>query len=343
MAFEPGLKQRLALGRETALKRALEANTQAAYYATWDAFTSLCIAQGVPIAFRWQQLAAWCVFWCENGYKGRTLKNHFTHFRSVATELNLKYPASKSRTARRIARLVRGLKKDHDGEVRRATPLTRRWLRLIFRACGVHSLRDLWRVQPSVATFVVRVAVAHDCCLRMCEHHDGLRVGMCETVSLRGAETVLLHLPEVKDKMRHNRICEMPVFGGLDSAGAMLQIYIARFHDGQPASSTLFPDWSDGDDQRRLPSTAPAGRFTRALRVAALAAGMRVDMVARVTPHSLRAGGCTSWLSGGAEEAWVQRQGGWRSSIYKLYYRPSAADMALMHEKLAAAACAAGG
>jgi len=40
------------------LKRALEANTQAAYYATWDAFTSLCIAQGVPIAFRWQQLAA---------------------------------------------------------------------------------------------------------------------------------------------------------------------------------------------------------------------------------------------------------------------------------------------
>ena len=70
---------------------------------------------------------------------------------------------------------------------------------------------------------------------------------------------------------------------------------------------------------------------------------MRMDMVARVTPHSLRAGGCTSWLSGGAEEAWVQRQGGWRSSIYKLYYRPSAADMALMHETLATAARAAGG
>ena len=63
----------------------------------------------------------------------------------------------------------------------------------------------------------------------------------------------------------------------------------------------------------------------------------------RSTPHSLRSGGCTDWLSAGMEEVWVQQQGGWRSSIFRLYFRPSAAELAGMHAKLEAAARATGG
>ena len=55
-------------------------------------------------------------------------------------------------------------------------------------------------------------------------------------------------------------------------------------------------------------------------------------------PHSLRAGGCTDYLSHGVNEVWVQRQGGWRSAIFKIYYRPMAADMAYMRDRLLAAA-----
>ena len=41
----------------------------------------------------------------------------------------------------------------------------------------------------------------------------------------------------------------------------------------------------------------------------------------------MRSGGATDYLSSGhMTEAWVQKQGGWLSSVFKIYYRPTDAD-----------------
>ena len=46
----------------------------------------------------------------------------------------------------------------------------------------------------------------------------------------------------------------------------------------------------------------------------------------RVTAHSMRAGGATDYLSWGMSGAFVQKQGGWLSDAYMIYYRPSTAE-----------------
>ena len=57
--------------------------------------------------------------------------------------------------------------------------------------------------------------------------------------------------------------------------------------------------------------------------------------------HSLRAGGATDYLaSGEVSESWVMRQGGWLSSIFRIYYRPLAADGRVMADRLTKAALA---
>ena len=71
------------------------------------------------------------------------------------------------------------------------------------------------------------------------------------------------------------------------------------------------------------------------MRVYAMAAGMAQEDVVRVRGHSLRAGGATDYLSSGMlTEAWVQKQGGWLSPIFKIYYRPMDADRGKMADLL---------
>lgn len=47
-----------------------------------------------------------------------------------------------------------------------------------------------------------------------------------------------------------------------------------------------------------------------------------------VTTHSLRAGGCTDLLQGGASHELVKRQGRWRSDCFLQYWRPEPAELA---------------
>jgi integrase len=63
------------------------------------------------------------------------------------------------------------------------------------------------------------------------------------------------------------------------------------------------------------------------MRRLAAKAGMPQADVQRLRGHSLRSGGATDYLSSGLlTEAWVQKQGGWLSQVFKIYYRPTEAD-----------------
>lgn len=334
MAPRRGLQQRLALAREQALNRALEPETWKRYFDTYEAYAHLCAAQGLPVRFAWQQLAAWCVFWVQQGFEASTLKNHFSAFSRVADELGMSFPRENSRTKRQLQRLRRGLEKECEG-VQHSTPLTRKWIMRMFKFAGVRSLADLELIPPPLLTFLARVSLAHTCMLRMCEHRDGLRVEHVTLVtSPNGDRSFRVSIPEVKDKLRHQpRVCDVPVGSGIHSAGAVLEVFLRVAHPrGEPG--ILFPRWQG---IHKLNAPASESTFKSALRQLAAGAGMHGDELKRLRPHSLRAGGCTDYLSWGANEAWVQVQGGWRSPVYKIYYRPMAADMGYMRKRLLAA------
>jgi integrase len=99
-----------------------------------------------------------------------------------------------------------------------------------------------------------------------------------------------------------------------------------------PKDTPLFPTWTARGQATAVP--ASEYYFKTGLKALASAAGMPPAMVAKLRPHSLRAGGCTDALAAGLDESWVQMQGGWLSSVFKIYYRPMAADMAHMFERL---------
>ena len=79
--------------------------------------------------------------------------------------------------------------------------------------------------------------------------------------------------------------------------------------------------------------------FKKAMKSLARAAGMNAKDVERLRGHSLRAGGATDYLSSGTvSDAWVQRQGGWLSPVYRIYFRPAEADVVRMAGRIKATA-----
>ena len=152
---------------------------------------------------------------------------------------------------------------------------------------------------------------------------------------MAGDDASALMVPEVKDKRRTGQVreCAMDLQVHVCCAAwALRALQFRLFGVGQP-SGKLFPHVrADGTaDVRR---TQSATTFKRLLRVWAEDAGVSDADVARVPPHSLRAGGCTDYLSWGCSARWVKRQGGWRSNCFEQYYRPRTAELLAMRRKL---------
>jgi hypothetical protein len=309
--------------------------------ATFKTFSSLCSSVGMTTAFRPDQLTMWCTFWCKVcEYSPNTLKNHFAAFARIAREQSMPYPRHGSTGWAQVKDCVRGLIKGWDKGINRATPLTRKWLQRMLMAMGIRTLDDLAALDLDAMTFIVRILVGQACFLRMAEHRDGMRVGdVSFTTNLQGQTTAILRVKERKDKtrMHRERLCQMPVHDNIMSSGGALKVYMARCHGGwrKPVATPdtlLYPAWT----ARGQATTVPASEyhFKSGMRTLAIAAGMPQAMAAKLSPHSLRSGGCTDALAAGMDESWVQMQGGWLSSVFKIYYRPMAADMAHMFERL---------
>ena len=97
---------------------------------------------------------------------------------------------------------------------------------------------------------------------------------------------------------------------------------------------------------RSLPASAPlssynCGKSVRVLRYGHALRAFR-DIVANAgrrpehfALHSLRIGGATTLAAGGdVPEVAIQREGGWRSDVFKIYTRNNMADSRLVSRKL---------
>ena len=238
----------------------------------------------------------------------------------------MKYPRRGSLTHKKLKLLLRGLTKLDKTTVDRATPLTRRWMRRIMALKGVRTPADAKAAHPSVQVLLARMVIAHDCMMRMCEHRDGMTVGDV-IAPVRGVHTsYFLRVPEVKDKVRQerHRRCYLPVGDDVCLGGFWMGV-LMEMHSGSRPSDPLFAATTATGEVTAEPQSERY--FKSELRRLAAAAGMEQADVDRVRGHSLRSGGATDYLSSGhMTEAWVQKQGGWLSSVFKIYYRPTDAD-----------------
>ena len=176
------------------------------------------------------------------------------------------------------------------------------------------------------------MVIGHDCMLRMCEHRDGMRVGDV-VAPVRGVHaSYFLCVPEVKDKVRQerHRRCYLPVGEDICLGGFWMGVLMEMHAKSKPDDPLFAATTALGE-----PTAVPQSEryFKTELRRLAAAAGMRQEDVDRVRGHSLRSGGATDYLSSGhMTEAWVQKQGGWLSPVFKIYYRPTDADQGRLAE-----------
>ena len=290
----------------------------------------LCRSQGIPIAFWFQQLSAWCIFWIQCGFKAATLKNHFTAFARVADETNQSFPVKDGWTHKQLKRMRRGLRKLDRTSPDRATPLTRIWIKRMLAANGVRTLRDAAGLHAEALVFITRLMVANGCMMRMCEHEMGSDVTDVTFHHNEGNSIACVKVWEVKDKLRTGqfRLCCLPIHDDVGSPGRLLMLMMDELHRRAQPGDML---WAQMDaDGKPTGSPASKSRFVRFMREWARKAKMPEEMVAKLRGHSLRSGGATDWLNAGRSEAWVMRQGGWLSSIFRIYYRPDLADFPMM-------------
>ena len=106
-----------------------------------------------------------------------------------------------------------------------------------------------------------------------------------------------------------------------------LMVELMSCHRSLPASAPL-SSYSCGKSVRVL----RYGHALRAFRDLVANAGRRPE---RFALHSLRIGGATTLAAGGdVPEVAIQREGGWRSDVFKIYTRNNMADSRLVSRKL---------
>ena len=306
---------------------------------------ALCKATRQKFRFRYTQLARWCVFYVRNGYSWRSLGSHMAAFHKMAEEEGLKWPKADSRTHRKLKRLITGIRKEVPGpEKKQAKPLVKRWIKKMLAALGIDTPEDWHTVRLADLVPAARMLVAQECLMRMCEHRDGMKVGdvvgweeMCMGKA-DGRRAVVLRVPEVKDKLRtgQTRGGEMANHKSVTSAAWALRAMMARVHGpGAKAGDLLFPAVAENKVYKH--TVGSETKFRKNLRAWAREAGMTRTEANRITTHSMRAGGATDYLSSDVPTAWVQRQGGWLSDCFMIYYRPETAEMGAMARRLRAA------
>lgn len=195
-------------------------------------------------------------------------------------------------------------------------------LRLIMRGLQRSAWRATQRATPVRAKHLLRFTST----LRT--HAERGQLGLAAMLWL--GHSALLRAKELLN-LRHRdvlltrygvRVTIMPRYSKTSLGGEGESIWVPR--DGSLAYSFM---------QRWLSSSAGAGsdllwgsypyhRWLKQMRHVGSALGLP-----GVSTHSLRAGGCTDLLEGGASHELVKRQGRWRSECFLQYWRPEPAEL----------------
>ena len=255
-----------------------------------------------------------------------SLMGFVSAWRCYADEHCLFFPARDSRELMRLRQTIKGAQLRYPHEPRRDLPLTLDLLDIVADGLGIRCLNDYNHCKKSTLSFMCRLLVAHQACMRTTEHAGGCtRSDAAEHTADDGSKFMVFRVGartcDRKIKRRQARFAVLPCADHHLSAGAVLRVFLRLCHHGTRPDGVLFVAYDNGRQTRRA---APWSRDLRLLRrLLAGAPALAASASLNIGRSSLRAGGATDWFACGATREWVALQGGWRSDAIDIYNRPT--------------------
>ena len=297
-----------------------EPATERAGAAVARQFHEFCLARGHGMRFTAPIMNEFMTFYVASGYVARSLGKRNAELRTFARRHGCEFPAKESAEWEAVRRQRQALLKLDPTEEKHATVCHHGLLDKMRGYLHAGTQRELRSCAPWACQLVTRALLAHCCMLRGCEHADGMTVSDVELITdAYVVVRVNWRRSARKIKTRPARRCVVP--RGLP-AGQALVTYLQRFHARSDGSAVLFPARrSDG-----APTSAPqtVAQLMTVMKAVGALAGFTQAELARLTAHSLRAGGTTDFFAAGLSEAFIREQGGWASDAVRGYNRPAA-------------------
>lgn len=304
----------------------LEKGSRAKVDSVATSFIIFQVANGRPKnQFAMEDIIEWITDYCRVGLSSSSLDGRLSSLRRHARRQRQYFPPFDSDDWLDIKDEVRALKKIDPLGPNRATVVGMFWIQRVIAQLGIRTVDDLYTCQPWVLQLVCRALLVHACCMRGVEHRWGMKLGAILTITESVIRVgVASRWSQKKQKLRGARVCVLPVQREVWSVGYVMFAYLKRFFDDDsPASAILFPAIDSNGWKRRKRANSDAD-FIKQFKPYLKQAGMEGTHLRRVTNHSFRAGGATDWTVAGMGADFVKQQGGWTSSCYMIYVRPTA-------------------
>jgi hypothetical protein len=310
----------------TALAR-VHATTSIQYSAEVRKYFDWCGQQGRSLTFTTTNLCAygqWYVagFGSTKVHAWQTLASKLSALADHATMHDMPFPHKRTEQRRFLNRWLQGLRARFPHVPVQDLALTLILLKELGVVLGIRSRADLYRVDAHILVLWTRMLLMHDAFLRSCATVYGMQLRDMDprsdhfrvTVGRRAAER------KHKDADRGRRIVPVEVLDSHLSGGACVRALIATVHQGAKPEAVFLPRISAGG---RIYSTCvPWKQFRQ--QVATLC--VRAGVAGRIGPSSFRGGGATDAFAIDASYLWVKAQGGWESSAFERYIRPTLAQ-----------------
>ena len=343
--FTSGQRAGLLLQVQRSCRARVFAGTAASYAKMVARFFAFCDDMGFQRAFTHDAIIAFAQHYVA-GFGGEKIRSHGTvaKFMSAwadyASDNGLPFPFTGTAARRRIDRGLKGIANRFPHKPLQDHPVTLYFLAKLAPLYGFSDFVDLWTRPTTDLCRWARIIVAHDACMRPCEHSKGCRVGDINDRGIHVAIRVGSRRGEAKIKRTADtggRIAVLPSGKPSHLAAAhVLRAVFKRVHvqHGSNADRTLLPAGAIGHDVRSAqrqwrPWTGKGGdlAFFRSC-----CARIGVPGALTITGRALRAGGATDWFAADATEKWVKAQGGWseRSTAHLIYNRPTEEQRAVM-------------
>jgi hypothetical protein len=228
----------------------------------------------------------------------------------------------------RLTRLIAGLKKLSPHFVTQAIALIIAIIEaLVNLSSPIQSLQDLqWYARALMAHAGMWRMDDHTCDKMAKDHVNFASNGTI--VWIAPGKTNLLFEPTVfREDGETERLAR------LNAALVFKDYWRAASMKARPGSSKVWPNidrfgktnWNKGYSDEA---------FIKDTKFRATKAGLKPEIIARITGHSFRAGGATDYLLAGVPAIWVKLQGRWKSDAYLIYLRLSQTGLLAMAGKL---------
>ena len=287
------------------------------------------------VSFSATFIKAYMTHWVSVGNTARSIAGNLTKLRRAARRMRQPFPAIGTDEWSSIKDLERALLKIDPTLPKRATVFHLRWIVAVLERLGIRTVNDFSIKPLRDVQLAARLLLCHAAMMRGCEHRDGMAMSdIVASCVQQGYGRVLVHIAPKRQskraaarlqlkklKLRPARTATLAVWPSIKSAGAALLIYLQRLTSVAPNSAILFP-LIDAHGTVHTGLCLSDKQFIKLVVEAATAAGMSKHDAARVTSHSLRAGGATDYAVANMSKDFIRVQGGWTTDCFMIYVRP---------------------